>query len=174
MFWVPKYLAADRGLDTAQIGRLYWIPFLALGLANVASGWLADRLLRAGWTARAARRTVLTGAALVTTTSGLVLEAPSVGWAIALMAAVMAAHGFWISSYVTLIGDLYPSRVVATVVGLTGTVGGAAAVLSNLVTGPIIERQGFLPLFLGAAVLYPLALIFLLSIPAAEEPAHAA
>jgi len=174
MFWVPKYLAADRGLDTAAIGRYYWVPFLALGLCNIASGLLGDWLIDRGWSARAVRRIVLSAAALVTPVSALVIAAPTVGWAIALMTAVMAAHGFWISTYITLVGDLFPSRIVATVVGLTGTVGGTAAVLSNLVTGTVIDRHGFVPLFLVASVLYPLALIFLLSIPATPEPADAA
>lgn len=174
MFWVPKYLAADRGLDTAAIGRYYWVPFLALGLCNIAAGQLGDRLIDRGWSVRGARRAVLTAAALVTPVSGLVLLAPTVGWAIALMALVMAAHGFWISTYVTLIGDLFPSRSVATVVGLTGTVGGTAAVLSNLVTGTVVERHGFVPLFLVASTLYPLALLFLLSLPATKEAGDAA
>ncbi len=174
MFWVPKYLAADRGLKTAEIGGSFWIPFLALGLCNIASGRLADRLLDRGWSARAVRRAMLTGAALVTPVSCLVLRAPSVGWAIALMTLVLAAHGFWISTYMTLIGDLFPSRVVATVVGLTGMVGGMAGVLANLVTGPVVERHGFVVPFAVAAILYPVALAILLTIPPSAEPADAA
>ena len=61
-----------------------------------------------------------------------------------------------------------------TVVGLTGTVGGTAAVLSNLVTGPVVERHGFVPLFLVASTLYPLALLFLLALPVTKEAGDAA
>lgn len=170
MFWIPQYLARERGFSLDQIGKYYWIPFLALGLSNILSGRLGDALLNRGWPARQVRRTLLAVAALITPVSCLVIFTPSAAWAIALMALLMAAHGLWICNYLSLISDHFPARVMATTVGLTGTVGGCAGILANLVTGPVVDVYGFAPIFVGTAVLYPLALVVLLTIPRAASP----
>lgn len=170
MFWIPQYLSRERGFSLDEIGRYYWIPFLALGLSNILSGRLGDALLGLGWPARRVRRTLLAVSALVTPVSCLVIFTPSSAWAIALMTLLMAAHGLWICNYLSLIGDHFPARVMATTVGLTGTVGGCAGILANLATGPVVDAHGFTPIFIGTAVLYPLALLVLLTIPHSIAP----
>jgi ACS family hexuronate transporter-like MFS transporter len=173
MFWIPQYLSRERGFSLDQIGRYYWIPFLALGLSNIVSGHLGDALLRLGWPRRQVRRTLLAVAAFITPVSCAVIVTPNAGWAIALMTVLMAAHGLWICNYLALINDYFPSRVMATVVGLGGTVGGTAGIVANLITGPVVDRSGFAPIFIGTSFLYPLALMVLLTIPRAAEPSDA-
>jgi ACS family hexuronate transporter-like MFS transporter len=173
MFWIPQYLARARGFSLDQIGMYYWIPFLALGLSNIASGYLGDFLIRRGCPVWRARRTLLRVSALITPVSCLVILTPSAGWAIALMAILMAAHGLWICNFLGVLSDHFPSRVMATAVGLTGTVGGCAGIIANLVTGPVVDGHGFTPIFIGMSVLYPLALLILLTLPRAAVLAPA-
>ena len=71
MFWIPKYLAQERGLSLAEIGRLTWIPFLALGVSNILGGWVSDRLISAGIPASKARKLVMAAAAGLTVSSSL-------------------------------------------------------------------------------------------------------
>ena len=162
MFWIPQYLARERHFSLEQIGSYYWIPFLALGFSNILSGRLSDGLVRSGWTPRRARAFLLTLAALITPVSWLASLAPNPGWAIALMTALMAAHGLWISNFLGLLGDLFPSRAIATITGLTGTAGGVGGMLSNLIVGPVVDRFSFAPAFAVSGVLYPAALLILL------------
>jgi len=42
MFWIPQYLARERGFSLDEIGAYYWIPFLALGLSNISRYCLAQ------------------------------------------------------------------------------------------------------------------------------------
>jgi ACS family hexuronate transporter-like MFS transporter len=165
MFWIPQYLSRERGFSLDEIGKYYWIPFLALGISNILSGRLGDALLGLGWPARRVRRSLLAVSAFVTPVSCLIIFTPSSAWAIALMTLLMGAHGLWICNYLSLISDYFPARVLATIVGLSGTVGGCAGILANLGTGPVVDAHGFTPVFIGTAVLYPLALLVLLSIP---------
>ena len=46
MFWIPKYLNESKGLSLDLIGNILWIPFLALGIANVMGGWCPIRFNR--------------------------------------------------------------------------------------------------------------------------------
>ncbi|MCX6901045.1 MAG: MFS transporter [Verrucomicrobia bacterium] len=172
MFWIPKYLSDERGFSLKEIGNYTWIPFLALGISNIASGQLSDLLVRRGWSPRKTRTWLLVIAALVTPVSGLVIVTPSAAWAIGLMAVLMAAHGLWICNFLAHISDQFPSSVIATVVGLSGTVGGIAATIANLGTGPVVDAFGFAPIFIFTAVLYPLAALILLAGRRPEQKAN--
>ncbi len=144
-----------------------------IGLAWVAAWMLAGRFAPvpavsvarptpwSAWGGPAARSTLLTLAALLTPASCLVVWAPSAGWSIALMSLLMLAHGFWICNFLASISDDFPATEIATVVGLSGTVGGAASFLTSLAIGPVVDRWSFTPVFLVSAVLYPLALVVL-------------
>ncbi|HPT26381.1 MAG TPA: MFS transporter, partial [Bryobacteraceae bacterium] len=163
MFWIPQYLSKERGLSLAEIGGLTWIPFFALGVTNIAAGRLSDILVVRGWQPRRARLTLMLAAAVLTPASWLASTAGSAGTAIALMSVLMMAHGVWIANYVTLIGDTVAPEEVGTAVGLTGTSGGIAGMLSNLAVGPAVDAAGFAPVFLVSALLYPLAWLILAS-----------
>lgn len=161
MFWIPQYLSRERGFSLERIGALYWIPFLALGISNVASGQLSDRLVRHGWTPRQTRVRLLFIAAMLSPVSCLVVLAPDAGWALGLMSCLMVAHGLWICNFLAHISDQFPAKTIATVVGLSGTVGGAAGFIASLIIGPVVDHYSFTPVFITAAVLYPAALVVL-------------
>ena len=172
MFWIPQYLARERGLSLAEIGSLTWIPFFALGVTNIAAGRVSDVLVRRGWPPRRARMTLMLAAALLTPASWLASTAGTAGAAIALMSVLMFAHGIWIANFITLIGDTVATEEVGTAVGLTGTSGGIAGMLSNLVVGPVVDQSGFTPVFLVSATLYPIAWLILAA--RRQQPAHLA
>ncbi len=170
MFWIPQYLSRERGASLEEIGRLAWIPFLTLGISSLIGGAVSDGLVRRGWSIGKARKTVMSAAAFLTPVSMLAMIAPDAFWAVVLMACLMFAHGFWMTNYMTLIGDLFPSSSVGTVVGLTGTAGGLAGFLSSLAVGRIVDAVSFAPVLVACGVLYPVALaVLLLAIPRVER-----
>jgi MFS transporter, ACS family, hexuronate transporter len=169
MFWIPQYLHQERGASLDEIGRLSWIPFLSLGVASLMGGKVSDRLVRHGWTVTRTRKTIMAGAALLTPVSILALYAPDSLWAVTLLGVLMFAHGFWMTNYMTLIGDLFPAATVATVVGLTGTAGGLGGFLSSLAIGRIVQSGSFAPVFLVCGMLYPVGLAVILATVRGEE-----
>jgi len=162
MFWIPQYLANERGFSLKQIGSYYWIPFLVLGISNIFSGRLSDGLVHSGWPPRKVRGALLTVAAFITPVSWMAALAPSPVWVIALMSGLMLAHGLWISNFLGLLSDVFPSNAIASIVGLTGTAGGIAGIFSNLAVGQLVDRFSFAPAFIVSGVLYPVALLCLL------------
>ena len=157
MFWIPQYFASERGMSLEYIGSLVWIPFVALGIANILAGRLSDIVVIRGRAPRDARMLLMFIAALVTPVSCLVTFASSPGVAVGLMAVLMFAHGIWIANYIALISDTVEPQQVGTTVGLSGTCGGIAAIISSLAIGPVADRISFAPVFLASAILYPLA-----------------
>ncbi|GAB3908540.1 MFS transporter [Larkinella knui] len=166
MFWIPKYLSSVRNVSFEQIGGLFWIPFLALGISNIIGGWLSGQLIARGYSVNKARKTVMGIAA------GLTLLTPAIEWvssvelAIALMALFMFAHGFWITNYITSISDMFGQKATSTVVGLSGTAGAVSGLLLNPLMGVVIQQYSYRPLWIASGLLYPLAfLLFIGLIP---------
>lgn len=161
MFWIPQYLHVERHLSVEQIGSRFWIPFLVLGVSQVAGGRVSDQLVKRGWEPVHARRLVLGAAALLTPVSWFSALTADVGSAITLMCALMFAHGFWITNFLGLLGDLFPAAAIGTISGLTGTAGGVGGMLSSLMIGAAVDRFSFTPVFAVTAVLYPAAFVML-------------
>lgn len=170
MFWIPQFLSESRHVSLATIGRLTWIPFLTLGVAQVAGGWVSDRLVKKRVTINAARKTVMGIAALLTPFSILSLLAHGPGLAICLMSILMLAHGFWITNYITMTSDLFPEQSVGTVVGLCGSAGGIGGMLSSFEIGIFAQRGMYNTLFMACGVMYLIAFALILLTVRKVEP----
>jgi len=155
MFWIPKYLNQVRQVSFERLGGLFWIPFLALGIANVTGGWLSDRLIARRKPVGQARKAVMGGAAALTMLAPAVSIASSVEVAIGLMAAVMFAHGLWITNFITAISDLFGDKATSTVVGLSGTAGAVSGLLINPLVGWVVQTHSYTPLWWACGLLYP-------------------
>ncbi len=166
MFWIPKYLSEVRHVSFERIGSLFWIPFLALGVANIIGGGLSDHLIKRGFTINKARKSIMGVAAALTLVTPLVEWVASVEVAIALMSVFMFAHGFWITNYITSISDIFGERATSTVVGLSGTAGAISGLLLNPLMGLVIQNYTYRPLWIASGLMYPLAfLVFIIFIP---------
>ncbi len=162
MFWIPRYLNQERGASLERIGQLTWIPFLTLGISSVLGGWVSDRLVARGLSINKARKTMLAASALLTPVSILSVFVSDAETAVFLMSVLMFAHGFWITNYMTMIGDMFPGRVVATVVGLTGTAGGVGGFLTSPLIGRVVQSFSFAPVFIAAGLIYPISALIIL------------
>ncbi len=170
LFWIPQYFASERGLSLEEIGSLVWIPFSTLGIANIVAGWISDRVVARGYAPRDARMLLMLIAAILTPVSWLVAIVNSTGVAVGLISVLMFAHGIWIANYIALIGDTVAPQQVATTVGLSGTCGGMAAMMSSLAIGTVVDWFSFGPVFLVSAILYPLAWVIIRSGMKRTEP----
>jgi len=163
MFWIPKYLNAERNVSFERVGELLWIPFFALGLSNMFGGWVSDRLIRSGVSTDKARKSVMGAAALLTMTAPLTATVQTVGMAVFFMSLIMLAHGFWITNYITITSELFGKNATSTVVGMAGSAGAVAGLIINPLIGVIVQNYSYLPLWIASGVLYPLAFILLIT-----------
>jgi ACS family hexuronate transporter-like MFS transporter len=166
MFWIPKYLSEARNVPFEQIGSLFWIPFLALGISNILGGLFSDQLVKRDVSTGRARKIIMGCAAALTLAVPLTEYTSSVAIAVALMALYMFAHGCWITNYITAISDVFGPGATSTVVGLSGTAGALSSLLLNPMMGKIIQEYSYKPLWVASGLLYPVAFVaFILLIP---------
>lgn len=156
-FWTPKYLQTERGFDLREVGLYAWIPFVALTLGNISSGAIPRFLISRGWYLNTARKsTMLAVSCGMVAACLLVARAPTPGWALAGLAAVMFGHAAW--GNMTLPAEVFPKQAVGTVTGLGGFLGGLAGGVTQLVIASVVTSYGYGPLFMICSVMYLLAL----------------
>jgi len=169
MFWIPKYLNEVHFLSLEVIGKILWIPFLALGLANVLGGWLSDFIFNKTSNVNFARKLVMGIAAALTIPIVCVGFIHSYALIIVLMALAFFAHGLWITNYITSISDVFGKQVTSTVVGLSGSAGAISSLVLNPFIGYVITNYSYGSLWWYAGVMYPAAfVIFLVFLPRIE------
>jgi ACS family hexuronate transporter-like MFS transporter len=166
IFWLPKYLADQRGLNIRQIGLYAWIPYAFAGAGSFFGGWLSSYLVRQGWPLSAARKLSLGIGACVMPVSLLITASP-LSLAIVFFSMAMFGHQFWSTIMQTLASDRFPSVAVGAVTGMMGACGSFGAMLFNLLVGSLLANSyGYGTAFFVAGLLHPASFLLIsLSLP---------
>jgi MFS transporter, ACS family, hexuronate transporter len=159
--WFPIYLVA-KGISLRNNLIAVWIPFLAADLGSLFGGWASGRLIRRGWSLGKARKAVVVFGGL-----GTVLLVPTI-WT-AKVAAITLLFGlatFCYGSFTVIANvlpsDLYATRSVASVSGMSGTGAGIGTIIAFELIGRVSDvraaaaRHSFDPIMIAAG-LVPLA-----------------
>lgn len=152
-FWLPEYLKSARYFDLAMIGYFGWIPFLTADAGNFVGGGLSSYLVRRGWRVLAARKTTMFGSAALMLVGIPAVLTSSPALALLLISLATLAYSSWAANILTLPADLFPNQVVASVSGLSGTGAGIGGMIFTLMTGAVVDRFSYVPVFTAAAVL---------------------
>ena len=159
-FWIPEYLARERGLNLAEIGLTAWIPFVASGLGDLSGSGAPSWLIARGWSVNRARKTVLCVAAVAATTGIGAAYAPTIWTAMACIST--GALGFKIVSVnlLSLPSDFFPPSYVGTAFGFSGTGGSAGIVLTTALIGWVLDATGsYWAVLAGVSALTPLSVV---------------
>ncbi len=168
--WLPLYLKQERNFSMGRIGLLAGIPFLSAGLGNLAGGLFSGALMRRGWSADGARKlSFLLGCALCLA-SVEVPFAPGEALPVALICVATFGLASMVANHIGLLTDLFPTRVLAGVTGLTGLCEGVVNMAVTLATGIVVDRLGFLPVFVAAGLMPVLAVAALFLLIRRVEP----
>jgi ACS family hexuronate transporter-like MFS transporter len=150
-FWMPTYLYQSRGLSLEAIGWFAWIPYLFGDVGSIGGGWAAGFLMRRGMSLAAARLTTMWAGAVCCAMSIAVAGANSAGVAIGFICLVMFGHTWLSANMFAAISDIYPEGAVGRMTALTGIAGGISGLLFPLLTGFLVDRFSYTPVFLIAA-----------------------
>ncbi len=147
VFWIPIFLQQERGFDLKAMGEYYWIPFVGLGLGNLAGGAIPGWLIRRGWTLNRSRKTVMFISSLIIPVSFIAIAfVPNRGSALACTTVAMFFHAAWAN--MTLPAEVFPKHVVGTVTGIGGAAGSLVSAVAMLAIGQTITVSSFTPVFI--------------------------
>jgi ACS family hexuronate transporter-like MFS transporter len=161
LFWLPKYLAAEFHVRGTDVIPYLTTVYVCADVGCLAAGWLSSAFVNRGWSLNAARKGTMGLLTAIMTPSVIAagtLHDPRV--AIALIAIACGAHQAWSTMVFTVATDLFPSRVVGSVSGFGGFVAGMVSIGVAEGVGRVLDRDAtlYMPIFVVAGLLYPLAL----------------
>ena len=171
--WFAIYLVS-KGFKLEHSLMGFWIPFLAADLGNFSGGGFSSYLINRGWPVLRARKLVVLICGI-----GMTLLIPAVAVTsfpllVTLFAISTFSYAAWSTMALSLPSDLYPSRSVATVSGMSGTGAGVGTIISTYLIGWVSDRYSFEPVLIGASFvpLVATALVFLLVREARQPQPH--
>jgi len=151
--WLPTYLISVLGFSVLGGGLFASLPFLLAGIADVAGGWLSDRLARAHGL-RVGR--CYLGCAAFTTCAALVfastLALPAIAKAV-LLAFALASADLALGACWAVPIDVAPDHA-GVVSGCMNTLGNLGGLLGPLVVGIAVDRwhSWTFPFYVTAAI----------------------
>lgn len=172
LFWLPDFFSRNFHLDLKSFAIPLVVVYLAADVGSIGGGWLSSRLMKHGRSANAARKTAMLVCALAVLPVMFASQVHNVWAAVALIALAAAAHQGWSANLLTLPSDLFPTRVVSSVVGLGGMFGAIGGMCIAKIVGAILQHTGsYVWIFLIAGTAYLLALALIHALTPRMRPA---
>lgn len=152
-YWTPSYLYNARHLSMMEIGFVGWIPFLMGDVGGVLGGWAAGAMLRRGVTVLNMRRILMYGSAAVCMVAFVTPYMKGLGQVLTVLSIPIAADNFLSAHMFAAVTDLFPDEQVGRATGLTGIAGGLSGMLFPLLTGVLVDRISYAPVFACVALM---------------------
>jgi MFS transporter, ACS family, hexuronate transporter len=168
--WFGIYLVS-KGFKAEDSVLAFWVPFLAGDLGNFFGGGLSSFWIKRGWPVGKARRTVILifGPSMLLmipaafATDKLVL--------VSLIGYATFAYAACSTMFLSLPADVFQSRAVASVSGLSGTGAGIGTLISTYLIARFSTRYSFQPIIIAASIIPCIAtLIFLTMVRRGKKP----
>lgn len=162
LYWLPKFLNNNHGIDLSNIGLPLIIIYIISDGGAILGGWLSSYMIKRGMDPiKARKRTILLLAFLVVPIFFAAFTS-SLWVAVGLIALAAFAHQGYASNIFTIISDIYPKDAVGSMVGLSLFAGSIGGVLFSSAVGFILEATGnYFMIFGFASIAYLLSWLFL-------------
>ena len=139
--WLPDYLVESRHMTLQRAGAYTVIPFLVFSISEPLGGWLADRLIRAGWGEARARKGVIT-LAFFTSLMLLIGGRTADDTSAVLLIGGASLVGLATGNILALLQRVAPPNEVGLWTGILNFAGNLSGIVAPVVTGLLIARTG--------------------------------
>ncbi len=162
LYWLPKFLHANHGIDLSNIGLPLIIIYIVSDGGAIAGGWMSSHMIQRGLDPVKARKRAILILAFLVVPIFFAAFTSNLWIAVGLIAVAAFAHQGYASNIFTVISDIYPKNAVGSMVGLSLFAGSIGGVLFASAVGMILEVTGNYYIIFGfASVAYLLSWLFL-------------
>jgi Sugar phosphate permease len=153
VFWLPQYLADERGFSLTRIALFAWIPFVSADIGNFAGGFASSWCVRRGLSVVRSRTWICALSCLPMLAGIPAARVHSPYLALGLICIALCGFASWSTMGLTLPSDLFAEKIVATVTGLSGFAAGVVGAGFTFAVGILVDRFSYAPAFLIAGLL---------------------
>ncbi len=142
LFWGAKFLHARFGVELKGLALPLVIIYLVAWGGGMGGGAVSSFLLKKGNSTSFSRKSTMLGTALLVLPVMLVPFINSMPVCVGLIALAAAAHNSWSANIFTVASDLFPKKIVGSVIGFSTTVSSIAAMGTALLIGHVLNESG--------------------------------
>jgi len=146
LYWGAKFLNSKFGVDLKEMALPLVTIYVVADLGGITGGAVSSWLIKKGKSVNFSRKITMLGSALLVLPVMTVPYYSSIFISVALISLAAAAHCSWAANNFTLVSDLFPKQVVATVTGFATTVSTLGGMLMALGVGFVLnesETEGY-------------------------------
>jgi ACS family hexuronate transporter-like MFS transporter len=172
LFSTPDFFNRKFGLSLNE--RKYLIMFILVvaSVGSIAGGWLAGKFMQRGWTVNRSRKVTLLICALLVVPVFYACLTSNKWLAAVLIPLAASGHQAWTANVLSLVGDMFPKRVVGSVTGFAGMMSAIGMMALFYFTGKVLVVTGnYLPVYILASGAYLTALLLIHVLAPRLEPA---
>jgi len=140
--WLPSYFKEHLNLPLKRMGIYTMFSFAGMALTTIASGWVADRLIRRGGDPLAVRKRFTVAGMLLAATEVFGAFTASADAALFFAVFSLAGLGIATANYWALTQTVVPGGAIGRIGGLQNTASNLAGVVAPIFTGWLIGKTG--------------------------------
>jgi ACS family hexuronate transporter-like MFS transporter len=173
LFGSPDFFYRKFSLDPEHRKYVIMMIYAVASVGSIAGGWLAGHFMAKNWTVNKARKITMLICAVCVVPVAYSAVTDNKWIAAVLITLAASAHQAWSANAFNLAADMFPKRVVGSVIGFGGMIGASGGVVLFYITGKVLKHTGnYLPIFILASVAYVLALLIVHLLVPRLEPAQ--
>jgi ACS family hexuronate transporter-like MFS transporter len=168
LFWLPAFLKSYYGITGTQIMLPLTVVYTMTMFGSIFGGWLPNFFINKGKDMYSARMTTMSVIAIFPLVVLFTQPLSKVGsyWIPILLIGIgTSAHQAWSANLFTTVSDMFPKKIVASVIGIGGMAGGISGVIVSKTGGWLLDYYnslgnieiGYTILFAFCATAYLLA-----------------
>jgi ACS family hexuronate transporter-like MFS transporter len=154
--WFAIYLVS-RGLSLETSLLAFWVPFLAADAGNFLGGGISSYLIGRGMSVGSARKLVIIVGGLGMSMLMVSLLFTDLLSLTVCFAVATCSYAALSTMVLNLPADIYRTRSVATVSGMSGAAAGVGTIAATYLTGAVADQYSFEPILVGASLVPLLA-----------------
>jgi len=166
--WFALYLMS-KGFQIEQSILGFWAPFLGADLGNFFGGAMSSWLIARGWPVGKSRRMVIWVFGPSMLLLILTVYVKSYILLILLFAYATFAYAATSTMFLALPADVFHTRAVASVSGLSGSAAGVGTLISTYLIGRITDKFSFEPIIIAASLIPCVATLAFVSLVRARK-----
>lgn len=162
LFWGAKFLNSRFEVELKGLALPLMIIYAVAYLGGIAGGAASSYFLKRGKSINYARKRTMLGTAILVLPVMSVPFIDSLPVCVCLIALAAAAHNSWSANIFTVASDLFPKKMVGSVIGFSTTISSFAAMGTALVIGYTLNKsgtEGYVVPFVMAAFGYLIGLL---------------
>jgi ACS family hexuronate transporter-like MFS transporter len=167
LFWLPAYLKDQYSMENTQVSLPLTVLYSMTMVGSICGGWFPAFFMKRGFEPYKARMTAMLIIALIPL---VVLLAQPLGYIsmwipVVLIGIGCSAHQAWSANIYTTVSDMFPTKAVASIIGIGTMAGGLSGVIVSKAAGALFAHYrllghvetGYTIVFSFCAIAYLLA-----------------